>query len=193
MPLQNIYRDVYLWVRMWHTKWSLHIICIIKNTSADYIQAATPTQTHTCLPHSTRLSMVMLTLSPSDSACRWVFYIWLKQILPVLLWRVLHLVKSHYYGNVRVLEIMARWEQLDCLWHNNPTLSISSASSLSHSLYCIPPTPLYLTVSLPDSPLLQSCCVFFFHKIPARSKAILSFKSNIIVQELLLWPHFNSV
>lgn len=154
---------------MWHTKWSLHIICIIKNTSVDYIQPETPTQTHTCVPHSTRRSMVMLTLSPSDSACRWVFYIWLKQILPVLQWRVLHLVKSHYYGNVRVLEIMARWEQLDCLWHNNPTLSISSASSLSHSLYCIlapPPTPpLYLAVSLPDSPLsliAMFFCVFFF-------------------------------
>lgn len=80
----------------------------------------------------------------------------------VLLWRVLHLVKSHYYGNVRVLEIMARWEQLDCLWHNNPTLSVSSASSL----YCMFPTlpSLYLAVSLPDSPLLlieKQLCFFF--------------------------------
>ena len=58
------------------------------------------------------------------------------------------LFKSHYYGNVRVLEIMARWEQLDCLWHNNPTLSISSASSLSLSLYCILPT---LPFSIPHS------------------------------------------
>lgn len=107
----------------------------------------------------------MLTLSPSDSACRWVFYIWLKQIQPVLLWRVLHFVKSHYYGNVRVLEIMARWEQLDCLWHNNPTLSISSASSLSHSLYCIPPPLLYTSQSLSLTHLScwsQSCCFFIF-------------------------------
>lgn len=98
----------------------------------------------------------MLTLSPYDSACRWVFYIWLERILPVPLWRVLHLVKSHYYGNVRVLEIMARWEQLDCLWHNNPTLSISSASSRSISPYCIfaHPSFLYtLRFLFPDSPL----------------------------------------
>lgn len=156
---------MYLWVRMWHTKWSLYIICIIKNTSVECIQPETPTQTHTCLPHSTCRSMVMLTLSPSDSACRWVFYILLKEILPLLLWRVLHLVKSHYYGNVRVLEIMARWEQLDCLWHNNPTLSISSASSLSHSLYCILPpssTSLYLAVSLRLTSLAEHKAVVFF-------------------------------
>lgn len=163
---------VYLWVCMWHTKWSLHIICTIKNTSVECIQPETPTQTHTCLPHCTCRSMVMLTLSPSDSACRWVFYILLKEILPVLLWRVLHLVKSHYYGNVRVLEIMARWEQLDCLWHNNPTLSISSASSHSHSLYCIylhhpPLTSLYLAVSLPDSPLLLITKLFFLPNMSA--------------------------
>lgn len=120
-----------MWIKvvqecMWHTKWSFHIIRIIKTTSVDYIWAETRTQTHTLLPQSTRLSTP---LNLSESARRWVFYIWLKHFLPVLLWRVLHLVKSHYYGNVRVLEIMARWEQLDCLWHNNPTLSVSSLSS----------------------------------------------------------------
>ena len=183
---------VYLREHVWHIKWSLCIMCIIKTKSVDYIQPETPTQTHTRLPHSTRQTMVMLTLSPSDSASRWVFLIWLKQFLPVLLWRVLHLVKSHYYGNVRVLEIMARWEQLDCLWHNNPTLSISSASSCSHSLYCILPS-LYLTVSL--SPLRLKR-IFLFHEIPARRKAILWLKSNITVRELsalLPWPRFNSV
>jgi len=145
----------------------------IMNTSVDYIQPETPTQTHTCLPHSTRRSMV--TLSPSESDCQWVFYIWLEQILPVLLWRVLHLVKSHYYGNVRVLEIMARWEPLDCFWHNNPTLSISSVSSLALALYY---NSLYLAVSLPDLPLLLIGKLLFF--LPTCSGAILSLKSNII-------------
>lgn len=185
---------VYLWMCMWHTKWSLYIICTIKNTSVECIQPETPTQTHTCLPHCTCRSMVMLTLSPSDSACRWVFYILLKEILPVLLWRVLHLVKSHYYGNVRVLEIMARWEQLDCLWHNNPTLSISSASSHSHSLYCIYLHPPSLLYTLQFLSLTHPSCwsQSFFFPQHVCSKAILSFKSNI-VSELSLWIHFNSI
>lgn len=138
----------------------------------------------------------MLTLSLSDSACRWVFYIWLKQILPVLLWRVLHLVKSHYYGNVRVLEIMARWEQLDCLWHNNPTLSISSASSLALSvLYFARPPSLCTSqfFSLTHLSFWSQSCFFFLNKIPAHSVAILSLKLNIIVLELLLWPLFPTV
>lgn len=76
-----------------------------------------------------------------------------------MLWRVLHLVKSHYYGNVRVLEIMARWEQLDCLWHNNPTLF--SFFSL-YTVYCILPT---LPFSILPSPWLTSityCKAFSF-------------------------------
>lgn len=122
--------------------------------------------------------MVMLTLSPSDSACRWVFYIWLKQILPALLWRVLHLVKSHYYGNVRVLEIMARWEQLDCFWHNSPTLSISSASSLSRSLHCNHPFSPSVSIPRTFSPWLTSLAKPLFLRHTCLSTAILSFLWN---------------
>lgn len=166
-----------MWASIWWAKWSLYIICIIKTTSADYIKPKTPTQTHTCLSRSTHVSIVMLMLSPSDSACRWVFYIWLEQILLVPLWRVLHLVKSHYYGNVRVLEIMARWEQLDWLWHNNPTLSISSASSRSHFLYCISPTLLFL-IPCSFSPWLTSHAdgQAFSHPAPARGISIPSLR-----------------
>ncbi len=178
---------------MWHAKWSLCIICIIKNTSVDYIQPETPTQTHTRLPQGTRQPVLMLTLSPSDFARRWVFYIWLKQILPVLLWRVLHLVKSHYYGNVRVLEIMARWEQLDCLWHNSPSLSISSASSLLLSLYCmLPPLTLLYTSQFPFLTHL-SCSsqnsfflvvVFFFHKYLLAAKPFCHLNQTLLYESV---------
>ena len=112
----------------------------------------------------------MLTLSPSDSACRWVFYILSKEILPVLLWRGLHLVKSHYYGNVRVLEIMARWERLDCLWHNSP---ISISSCFPHTLSTLGcfhmHTQLYLS---------RLITKVFFHTRPTCRDAFSSFKSN---------------
>lgn len=137
--------------------------------------------------------MLMLTLSPSVSACRWVFYIWLKQILPVLLWRVLHLVKSHYYGNVRVLEIMARWEQLDCLWHNNPTLSISSVSSLSHSLYCsLPPPHLPYTSQFLSLTHLscrsQSCCfiLFSFTRYSLEAKLFFHLNQTLLYKSVAL-------
>lgn len=127
--------------------------------------------------------MVMLMLSPSASARRWVFYICFRQILPARFWRVLHLVKSHYYGNVRVLEIMARWERLDCFWHNNPTLSISWASSRSHSPYGF--LAHFLTLTHLS---LFSIAKQFFTRWRACSAAILSLPTNIIAHVPAVWP-----
>lgn len=151
---------MYAYQHLWRTK----CLVFLRYTVCSRIKTVSSLKLPLKPTHSshrgTRQSMVMLTLSPSDSDRQWDFYIWLKQFLPVLLWRVLHLVKSHYYGNVRVLEIIARWEQLDCLWHNNPTLSLQ----LLLSIYCIAQTPfLYTSLSLTHLYcLLQSVLFIFF-------------------------------